>query len=378
MEWDEDPKKIGFQDLQRLLPANIYELLDKRDSTATLIKRLPEVWSPSDVAPPPNSGDQKTVPARLWELVGLRLLYLGRPFEALTVFNLLYQHMLRAQIQNNRRIHKGMPLLWISECFQKLGFVLHAKRYLMLTLVEDALTSPGKVNPDDTGSYFRLVWRYGLLGDEFDRYVDEVKQLAIRHPRESHFPEWLLQEIDQKWMIEFPSLRESAYYFISEGYATHLINQLGEPSGKVLERLANYLLSTIPGFRATTRRKSRTTDYDVVCTVEGNEIDFRAEIGRYFVCECKDLGNSVDFSIIAKFCRVLDSTKCKFGILFSTKGISGSGKGTYAEREQMKIYQDRGLVIVTVDRDDFNAIAEGSNFVTILRERYERVRLDLI
>ena len=41
-------------------------------------------------------------------------------------------------------------------------------------------------------------------------------------------------------------------------------------------------------------------------------MDFRAELGRYLVCECKDWADrAVDFTAIAKFCRVLDSAKCK-------------------------------------------------------------------
>jgi hypothetical protein len=371
-----DVDEIGFDDLEKLLPQDIFELLEKRDSAAILLERLPQVWSPKEVAPP--VGEPKTVQLRLWELIGLRFRDKGRPFEALAVFILLYQHMLRAQTEHNYRTHKGMPLLWISECFRSVGFPLHTKRYLMLTLAEDALTSPGKVNPDRTGSYFRLVWLHGLPGIEFDRYANEFKQLAINNPVESRFPEWLLQEIDQDWMTEFPALAESAKYFVTEDYVRFLIDQLGEPSGKVLERLASYLLSAIPGFRATTRRKSRSTDYDVVCTVEGLEVDFRAELGRYFVCECKDLDTPADFSIIAKFCRVLDSTKCKFGILFSTKGLTGSGKGTFAEREQMKVYQDRGLVIVVLNIYDFSFLANSGNLVTVLRDRYERVRLDLV
>jgi hypothetical protein len=262
-----NPNDIGPDDLERLLPEDLFELLRKRDSAALLLERLPKVWSPKDVSPP--VGEQKTLPLRLWELIGLSFKDHDRPFEAIAVFNLLYQHMLRAQIEHNYRTHKGMPLLWISECFFMANFLLHTKRFLMLTLAEDALTSPGKVDPNMTGTYFRLVWRHGLPGIEFERYVDEFKQIATQNPTQSRFPEWLLQEIDQSWMTEFPVLAESPNYFITEEYVHFLINQLGEPSGKVLERLASYLLSAIPGFRATTRRRSRSTDYDVVVQSKG-------------------------------------------------------------------------------------------------------------
>jgi hypothetical protein len=201
--------------------------------------------------------------------------------------------------------------------------------------------------------------------------------LSLDNPELSLYPEWVLQEIDQDWMTEYPSLAESSRYFITKRYLNNMISKLGEPTGKELERLGSYLLSCIPGFRATMRKRSRSTDYDIVCAVDGLNVDFRSNIGRYFVCECKDLVKPADFSILAKFCRVLDSAKCKFGILFSTNGMSGSGKGTFAEREQMKVFQDRGLIIIVVDKNDFQSLSQGVNFISLLRDKYEKVRLDI-
>jgi len=80
---------------------------------------------------------------------------------------------------------------------------------------------------------------------------------------------------------------------------------------------------------------------------------------------------------MAKFCRVLDSVKCRFGILFSKCGISGEGCTRDAEREQLKVFQDRGMVIVVVDEKDLKHVADGGNLVSLLRAKYERVRLDL-
>lgn len=365
-----------INELKQQLPVDIIDLINKRDGVGQLLELLPNRWKPTDIVQLP--GGKKTSACASWELIGRIYMAETRFYEAISIFNSLYQHMLRGQSENNYRAHKGMPLLWISDCFSALDFRLHSQRYLMLTLIEDALTAPDKVDPDGTGSYFRLVWYYGLPGLEFERYVRECKEYANQNPLESFYPEWLLQEIDQKWMTEFPTLIESSRYLVSRNYVKFLLDRLGDPSGKNLERLASYLLSAIPGFRSTTRRKSRSTDYDIVCTVEGEEVDFRAELGRYFVCECKDLKTPSDFSIIAKFCRVLDSTKSKFGILFSTKGLTGVGKGINGEREQMKVYQDRGLVIVVLDKKDITFLSNGGNLVTLLRERYEQVRLDLI
>jgi len=36
------------------------------------------------------------------------------------------------------------------------------------------------------------------------------------------------------------------------------------------------------------------------------------------------------------------------------------------------------MVIVVIDEEDIRKVASGTNFVNILRKKYERVRLDLV
>jgi hypothetical protein len=106
-------------------------------------------------------------------------------------------------------------------------------------------------------------------------------------------------------------------------------------------------------------------------------MDFRSELGRYFLVECKDWSRPADFTTVAKFCRVLDSAKCRLGILFSREGVSGIKETRFAQREIVKVFQDRGIVIVVVTKVDLEAVANGANFLTMLRSKYEKVRLDL-
>ena len=133
----------------------------------------------------------------------------------------------------------------------------------------------------------------------------------------------------------------------------------------------------MPGCKTYRRQRSGSTEYDVVCSMEGFDVDFRSELSRYFVCECKDWKVPADFSTFAKFCRVLDSTKSDFGILFSKNGLTGEGKTAFGEREELKVFQDRGMVIVVIYKSDLEYISEGGNFINLLRNKYEKVRLDL-
>jgi hypothetical protein len=348
------------------LDGELIPLMAQRDAAARLTELLPRKFSPSDVTTANG--------LRVWELSGLYFLFSGRVHEALGVFWGLYERMLDAQSSTNR-VHKGVPLVWISECYHQLGFPVHAKRYLMLTLCEDAIYGKGSVSTD-TGVYFRLVWRQGLSDRELQRYAREIYQ-AAQTPEGALFPENLLQQIDDNWLIELPSRPEAFAYRVNSRYVRHLLAQLGRGSGKELEHLASYLMSCMPGCRTKTRMRSRSTDYDVVCAMEGIDVDFRSELGRHFVCECKDWNNPADYTTMAKFCRVLDSTKSRFGILFSRAGISGVGKAQNAEGEQLKVFQDRGIVIIALDQSDLERVADGANLVAILRERYEKVRLDI-
>ena len=73
---------------------------------------------------------------------------------------------------------------------------------------------------------------------------------------------------------------------------------------------------------------------------------------------------------------VLDSTKCRFGSLFSSRGITGAGRAKDAEREQLKVFQDRGMVVVVISQADLERVAAGANLIAMLRTKYEQVRLD--
>ncbi len=347
--------------------ASLIPLLEGRNSAAVMLEALPERFTPEQVSTESNE-------RRCWEIVGLLHLNTGRVSEALALFWGLYQQMLLAQ-RKGQYVHKGLPLVWIAECFARLNSPVHAKRYLMLTLCEDALREKGSVSPNNTGIYFRLVWG-GLPDQELRRYAVAFYRTAQEHPEDALFPEALLQRLDQKWITEFPSAHEASAYWVNPVYVSHLLKQLGDGKGHALEVLAEYLMSCMPGCRTMRRKPSWSTDYDIVCSMDGFDLDFRSELGRYFVCECKDWQTPASFTVMAKFCRVLDSTKSRFGVLFSKSGISGAGRTEYAEREQLKVFQDRGMVIVVLDLNDLEAVANGANLIQLLRERYEAVRLD--
>jgi hypothetical protein len=366
---------VALKELETLgAPANILAYLkQERDGAALLLRELPTLYPPASVAAQ-NAGSSAF---RIWELIGLYYLGLERRHEAVAIFSSLYGHLCASQ-RSGPRVHKGNPLLWLLECYSAMGFPAISKRFLMLTLCEDAMGYKGEIDANSSGLYFRAVWRFGLSDEQIRTFSKRVYEIHQEHPEESKFPEWVLQELDPSWMDVVPSSAESFVYTINSQYIRLLMEGLGSSSGMAMERLCEYIMSCMPGCRTFRKARTPSTDYDIVCSINGFDLDFRSELGRYFVCECKDWSSPADFTTMAKFCRVLDSTKSRFGILFSKNGISGAGKTTNSEREQLKVFQDRGMVIVAVDNSEIEAVAGGANFISILRQKYEKVRLDLL
>jgi len=360
-----------LRQLYRLAPEGLYTRIGDRDGAAKLALELPIKFKPTDVAESYTGGQ------RTWELLGLFYLNSNRPYEAANLFWLLYVHLLDYQASSNQRAHKGVPLYWFAMCHAALGNHVIAKRYLMLTLCEDAVKDRGNIDLQDSGSYHTLVWHYGLPDGDLRRYLDQVWGLHQKQELASRFPEWALQQLDQDWIVEVPNATETGLFKVSGPYATWLLDQTEDREGKNLEILAQYLIGAMPGCRALRRVISEVSDYDVVGILEGAFVDFRSELGRYFVVECKDWGRPADFTTVAKFCRILDAAKCRFGILFSRQGVSGQEETRFAQREIVKMFQDRGIVIVVVTKADLERVVKGANFLTMLRSKYERVRLDL-
>ena len=347
------------------LPSQCSSLLDQRDGAFRLVKLLEASFDPSETA----QGQ-----CGVWDNCARFYAVQGRFHEALLIYAGMYARLM--EMQKVERKHKGTPLVRISEIHGYMGHPLLAKRYVMLTLCEDAISNGGKIPIDSTGSYFRAVWQHGISDAEFHRYASGAWNASQANSEAQGFPEWALQELDQKWMTEYPSSAEASLYVANPAYCGWLLSKLGAGDGKALERLAHYLLNCIPGFRAKMRMRTPATDYDVLCAVEGPTYDFRSELGRYFLCECKDWNHAADVTTVLKFAGVLRAAKCRFGIIFSKNGISGQGDVKYAERELLKIKQD-GIIIVTITEADLKEVAEGANFFSLLRDLYERAHLDL-
>jgi hypothetical protein len=262
------------------IPEKYWPTLKERDGYVKMLQRLRRDVSLRDISI--TGGGQ-----RAWELVGLFYQHTERPHQALIVFRALYERMLQAQLKLKKWCFKSMPLVWLADTYRGLGFHAHARRYAMLTLCEHAIPDKGDVNVEGGGIYFRLAWQYGMPDHEIRKYAKESFGIYQRLGKRAWFPERILLGLDKLWIVDFPSRQELLHYVINPHFVGDLISHLGRSRGKELEVLAQYILACMPGTRTYTRKKSYSTDYDVVCSFEGLVGDFRDEIGRYVICECK-------------------------------------------------------------------------------------------
>jgi hypothetical protein len=118
------------KEIDATVPQAFRELLERRDGAAQLVVALPQRLKPSDVSAPGTA-------QRIWELCGLYYHRQGRWHEAVAIFHSLYDQMLRHQEEAQSYVHKGMPLVWLSDFYSALQCPVLAKRYLLAFLVLD-------------------------------------------------------------------------------------------------------------------------------------------------------------------------------------------------------------------------------------------------
>lgn len=364
------------RELQPILPPDLFALLEATDGGLILARELPERFSPWDVIKPaPNN-------YRMWEATGLYLLASNKPMDARAILWGLYDHIFRYEKESgSRQSGRATPLIWIAHCHQSLGHAAHVQRYLMLALCDDAIASGGRIRLRSTGVLER-VRNYGLMTDDVAQHYAQMalEIYSNSNPTDRHYPEWILfkiQERDDRWMTAVPAPAEAYVYLPNLRFLGHLMKDLGSDAGKSLEVLAAYILSVMPGCRITRRKRTWSAELDIVCSIDGIESEFRSEFGRYFVCECKDRTDPASFTDVAKFCRVLEGMKSRFGIMFSRKGITGQGKRQFAELEIMNLFKETGIVVVVIDQQDLDAVLRGESFISRVRTKYERTRLTL-
>jgi hypothetical protein len=199
---------VTIRDTLNAVDEALFPLVEQTDGTEELISILQQKYPERQAA-----GDNGHM---AWDYSGQALFRNNRVHEALAVHWEHYQQLLAGQ-HGSSRLHKGTPLVRISDCFGALGFRVHAQRYQMLTLCEDAIQESGTISPKTSGVYFRLVLG-GVPAKKLQSYAADFYKLATDLPDEALFPEALLQRLDDDWLTALPSEAEALFYLRSACY----------------------------------------------------------------------------------------------------------------------------------------------------------------
>ena len=311
-----------------------------------------------------------------WYMVGMAFSSQRRWHEAISVQKELYELMCKAQ-EGHGWIHKGLPLVRLRDSHKFLGHPWHEERYLLLTLVEDAIRDEGKIILERSGIYHRFRWEDGRADAEFREISQACWDEFSKQLEMNVFPEEIIGRLGSNLVKRAAAQDETDLYEINSVYASRLYQKAAKADWKALEKLAAYELCCIPGFQVEVQKRTEASVFDVFIRLRGNYVDFRRELGAYMLGECKDWKKRVDPEVIAYLAQNLLFNECTAGILFSWNGVTGTEEMKFAALTVLRAYHHGGRVILVLDHDDFGKASSGEPLQEILRTKYEQVRFDL-
>lgn len=151
--------------------------------------------------------------------------------------------------------------------------------------------------------------------------------------------------------------------------------------GAALENLVNYLLQCSGDlFEVYNDVRTNTNEIDQIIKlkVKGRMLRSLGVLDeRYdeFICECKNYKNRVGVTYVGKFCSLMNSCNIKFGVLFSYRGVTGSGWKDSSGLIK-KIYMKSNVNENPTTIIDFKSIRDGNNFLDIIETKIMKLKYD--
>lgn len=156
--------------------------------------------------------------------------------------------------------------------------------------------------------------------------------------------------------------------------------------GATLENLVNYLLQCSGDlFEVYNDVRTNTNEIDQIIKlkVKGRMLRSLGVLDeRYdeFICECKNYKNRVGVTYVGKFCSLMNSCNIKFGVLFSYRGVTGSGwkdsSGLIKKIYMKSNVNENPTTIIDFNIEDFKSIRDGNNFLDIIETKIMKLKYD--
>lgn len=153
--------------------------------------------------------------------------------------------------------------------------------------------------------------------------------------------------------------------------------------GDSLEQLVAFLIKKTAIFNVynSVRTTSNEIDLFVELNQQGSYLQSHklidAFFGDKFICECKNHNIKIDVTWTGKFISLVNLCKFKFGVLFSYKGLTGSGPWNDATGLTKKYCLKEDIIIIDFNINDFNNISTSNNVLDIIKVKVDKLKHDI-
>lgn len=293
-----------------------------------------------------------------------------------------------AQIQytENKRIYRAGIGFYLVKCYLSLGDTPAATRWALLTQADDLLgqhfTGAGKQLLEtalgmpqtaltalaETGKRNYVLLKSGLLWSAAEGFAEDVLlRFALNYPQYAA----LYTRAPKQ---EYP-LTPTYFHALRDKVES---SQNNKQKGDALEDLASYLFLLLPGClpKRNLLAEDQIFETDLLVrngTPTGN---FLAEmLGRHFIVECKNHSKTIGVADLGYFLYRMHLTHVNFGVLFSSKGITGKKNQKAAHTMRKSAYHEDNLICIVIENVDLDRLEHDQiEFGSLIQDKIEQVR----
>lgn len=321
----------------------------------------------------PSTGDRDI---NIWRWCWAAFFELGRVLDADRIIEECYLCLLRLQIKNNKRYHKGTPLQTRAEGLMHFQ-PSKAKRFVILAHIEDLITGQVHAPAEMTLALAGISKQDLKIIEEETRKTIDEKSLE---GKTVFYPEEVFQKIH--YQLDFASVGELSknLVFTNPEYLAEQLRRVNEASEgsdntkkcESLENLAQYLFSSIEGLYVQPSVRTSTFQLDGIITNTSNH-PFLKTLNTYIPIECKNWKEPIGSPEIVQFIGKLSLYKCPIGILVSKEGI----KEQTVNELRKDAYRRNNIYVLVFDERDIQSIIKGKDVISLIIEKYKELKFSI-
>ncbi len=193
-------------------------------------------------------------------------------------------------------------------------------------------------------------------------------------------------ELSFKKICEYNDLEKQEYNRLLDDFKKKNSSKCSmKEKGDSLENIASFVLKSGNIFEVYKNVRTSTNELDqlVKTTVNGSILCSNGILDSRlsnFIGECKNYSKGVSVTYVGKVCSLLQTMNIKICILFSYKGITGSGwkdaSGLVKKFYMSKENQNEKYCIIDFNISDFESIKSGNNFLKIIEDKIMALKID--